>query len=68
MSIFSKGHDAKFFWGINYCSTGKNDPNEPWFGRVYELVYLYPMGIDVRYSNSENVCVSRYVQFWHLSM
>ena len=47
-SIFSKGHDAKFFWGINYCSTGKNDPNEPWFGRVYELVYLNPMGIDVK--------------------
>ena len=34
-SIFSKGHDAKTFWGIIYYSTHKNDSNKPQFVMVY---------------------------------
>ena len=40
-SIFSKGHDAKTFWGIKVSSTCKNDSNKPQFVMVYGTMHTF---------------------------
>ena len=41
MSIFSKGHDAKNFFGIKHCSTGKKASENPESEWVYRRWYTY---------------------------
>ena len=41
IAIFSKGHDAKNYLGIKYCSTGKKASENPESEWVYRRCYTY---------------------------